>query len=213
MKETSNTVGAFITLEGGEGVGKSTNVAFMVSYLQKSGIEAVVTREPGGTPLAEEIRELLLHVREEAMDPLTELLLVFAARAQHLNGVIAPALAEGRWVICDRFTDATYAYQGGGRGMDEAAIATLEQLVQGSLRPDLTIYLDAPPAVAASRIADRDHDRFEREQADFFAAVRDTYTKRAKTNPRMHMIDAGKPIASVQAAIARVLDDFLATRS
>ena len=213
MTDACNTLGAFITLEGGEGVGKSTNVEFIVNYLQQSGIDAVVTREPGGTPLAEEIRELLLHIREEAMDPLAELLLVFAARAQHVAGVIAPALAEGRWVVCDRFTDATYAYQGGGRGMDEAAIAKLEQLVQGSLRPDLTIYLDAPPAVAASRIADRDHDRFEREQADFFAAVRRTYVKRAKTNPRMHLIDAGDSIAGVQAAIAKVLDDFLARRS
>lgn len=204
--------GAFITLEGGEGVGKTTNVEFIVNYLRQRDIDLVVSREPGGTPLAEEIRELLLRVRSESMDPLAELLLIFAGRAQHIAQVIEPALAAGRWVVCDRFTDATYAYQGGGRGMDVVAIAALERLVQADLRPDLTIYLDVPVAVAAARIADREHDRFEREHQAFFAAVRQAYLQRAEANPRMCLIDASVAIGAVQASIARVLDGFVAER-
>ena len=213
MTSAETSRGRFITLEGGEGVGKTTNVAFVVDHLRHHGIDPVVSREPGGTPLAEEVRELLLRVRDENMHALTELLLVFAARAQHIAEVIEPALAEGRWVVCDRFTDATYAYQGGGRSVDTDAIATLEALVQQSLRPDLTIYLDVAVEIAAARISARDHDRFEREQAQFFDAVRQAYLARAEANPRMRVVDASNAIATVQTAIARVLDDFLAQQA
>ena len=150
--------GRFITLEGGEGVGKSTNLAFVKAHLEAAGLEVVATREPGGTPLAEEIRGLLLAVREEPMSDLSELLLIFAARAQHLARLIEPALARGAWVLSDRFTDATYAYQGGGRGLEVRVIALLEQLVQGELRPDLTLYLDTPLEIAEARLAGRDLD-------------------------------------------------------
>lgn len=201
--------GSFITLEGGEGVGKSTNLAFVVEHLQSHGLEVVATREPGGTPLAEQLRELLLEVRQEPMEGLTELLLLFAARAQHLATVIKPALAAGRWVVCDRFTDATYAYQGGGRGIASSAISTLEQLVQADLRPDLTIYLDVPIALSARRIADREHDRFEREAQAFFDAVRAAYLARAADNDAMHVVDASGELAVVQQGIARVLDAYL----
>ena len=203
--------GMFITLEGGEGAGKSTNVNYVVDHLGKRGIDCVVSREPGGTPLAEELREVLLGVRPEPMEPLTELLLMFAARAQHIAELIAPALASGRWVVCDRFTDASYAYQGGGRGMDADIIATLERLVQADLRPDLTIYLDLPVATAVVRIADRVHDRIEREQDAFFDAVRSVYRARANANPRMHIVDASGTLPQVQSEVARVLDGFLAT--
>ena len=147
--------GVFITIEGGEGVGKSTNIATLESWLQAEGIGYCMTREPGGTPLAEDIRALLLANRSETLVPTTELLMMFAARAQHIQAVIEPALAAGKWVICDRFTDATYAYQGGGRGMPVAMIGQLEQLVQGDLRPDLTLLLDAPVAVGMARAGDR----------------------------------------------------------
>ncbi|MGH1441813.1 MAG: dTMP kinase, partial [Cellvibrionaceae bacterium] len=135
-------MGQFITIEGSEGVGKSTNISFIKDYLEQKGIDLLITREPGGTPLAEQIRELLLAKRDESVDETAELLLMFAARAQHLNTVILPAIAEGKWVLCDRFTDSTYAYQGGGRGLDQALIANLEKLVQGEVQPDLTLYLD-----------------------------------------------------------------------
>ena len=151
--------GRFITLEGGEGVGKSTNLELLVELTEAAGHTVVATREPGGTPLAEDIRNLLLGVRDEPVSELTELLLMFAARAQHLEAVIRPALKKGLWVISDRFTDASYAYQGGGRGIDSNKISILEQLVQGDLRPDLTFYLDVPVEIAQSRIADRPHDR------------------------------------------------------
>ena len=145
----------FITVEGGEGVGKSTNMAYLESHLQQRGIDLLVTREPGGTPMAEDIRELLLTPREEAVTGLSELLLIFAARAQHIAEVIEPALAAGRWVLCDRFTDATYAYQSGGRRMEAASIRQLEELVQGDLRPDYTLLLDAPVSLGMERARGR----------------------------------------------------------
>jgi dTMP kinase len=201
--------GRFITLEGGEGVGKSTNLALVVELVEAAGHRVVTTREPGGTPLAEEIRELLLAVRREPVAALTELLLVFAARAQHLEEIVRPALAEGRWVVCDRFTDATYAYQGGGRGIAASQIAVLERLVQGELQPDLTLYLDVPVSVGHARIADRDHDRLEQEQLRFFEAVRSTYLERAASEARIRILDASVELPEVQARIRSVVAEFL----
>ena len=200
--------GRFITLEGGEGVGKSTNLAFVKAHLEAAGLEVVATREPGGTPLAEEIRALLLAVREETMSELSELLLIFAARAQHLATLIEPALARGAWVLSDRFTDATYAYQGGGRGLEARVIALLEQLVQGDLRPDLTLYLDTPLEIAEARLAGRDLDRFEREQRAFFERVREVYLQRS-VESRFRVIDASVPLERVQQALAAELDRFV----
>jgi dTMP kinase len=201
--------GRFVTLEGTEGVGKSTNLIEVVARLEQHGVNALVTREPGGTPLAESIRDLLLGVHDESMCDMTELLLVFAARAQHLETVIRPALAAGRWVVCDRFTDATYAYQGGGRGLDKRVIAELEALVQGDLRPDLTIYLDVPVDVAAARIADREHDRFEREQREFFERVRACYLDLAAREPRYRVVDASQPLEDVRAQIRDLVSAYL----
>ena len=203
--------GQFITLEGIEGVGKSTNLAFIADWLRAAGIDVVVTREPGGSPLAERLRELLLHGEAE-VNPLSELLLVFAARASHLDEVVRPALAAGRWVLCDRFTDATYAYQGGGRGLPDSQIATLEHLVQQGLQPQLTLLLDAPLATAARRQAERGSaDRFEQEEAVFFARVRDAYLLRAAAQPqRVRVIDAAQTLAEVQASLATVLTEYLA---
>ena len=199
--------GRFVTLEGGEGVGKSTNLTFVAERLRAAGHEVVTTREPGGTPLAEAIRALLLEVRDEPMDPLTELLLVFAARAQHLERVVRPALERGAWVVCDRFTDATYAYQGGGRGLDPEVIASLEALVQQGLQPDLTVYLDMRPQAAARRLEGRHKDRIEHEQQAFFERVRAVYLDRAERDPeRFRVIDAGRPLADVQRDLAAVLD-------
>jgi len=197
--------GKFITLEGSEGVGKTTNLEFVYRYLASAGIESVQTREPGGTPLAEELREILLAVREETMSAQAELLMMFAARSQHLDQVIEPHLAAGRWVICDRFTDATYAYQGGGRGVDEDQIAALEALVHGDLQPDLTLYLDLAPEIASQRIAQRKADRFELEKRAFFERVRASYLNRAERYKRFAVIDASVTLAQVQNRIAEVL--------
>jgi dTMP kinase len=188
--------GLFITLEGPEGAGKSTNREYIAARLRERGIEVVLSREPGGTPLAECIRELLLAPSDETMASDTELLLVFAARAQHLAQVIRPALARGAVVLCDRFTDATYAYQGGGRGLSEARIAELERFVQGELRPDLTLVFDLPVAVGLSRAAARGRlDRFEQEGQAFFEAVRRTYLDRAEAAPaRYRVLDAAQPL-------------------
>lgn len=172
--------GLFVTLEGPEGAGKSTNRDYLAERLRERGIEVQLTREPGGTPLAERIRELLLAPSDEPMAADTELLLMFAARAQHIAGVIRPALARGAVVLCDRFTDATYAYQGGGRGLPEARIAALESFVQGGLRPDLTLVFDLPVEIGLARAAARGRlDRFEQEDRRFFEAVRQTYLQRA----------------------------------
>jgi dTMP kinase len=203
---TATNPGRFITIEGVEGVGKSTNLGFVAATLQAAGHNVRLTREPGGTPLGERVRQLLLH-GDAPVDPLAELLLMFAARAAHLREVIEPALAAGDWVVCDRFTDATYAYQGGGRGLPEGAIATLETLVQGSRRPDLTLLLDAPPEVTDPRLRARaPADRFEQEAAAFFARVRATYLALAAREPgRVRLIRTDRPLPEVQADIARAL--------
>ncbi|BDM24138.1 MULTISPECIES: dTMP kinase [Pseudomonas] len=199
--------GLFITLEGPEGAGKSTNRDYLAARLREQGLDVVLTREPGGTPLAEKVRELLLAPSDEAMAADTELLLVFAARAQHLAQVIRPALARGAVVLCDRFTDATYAYQGGGRGLSVARIATLEQFVQGDLRPDLTLVFDLPVEVGLARAAARGRlDRFEQEGQAFFEAVRQAYLQRAQSEPqRYSLLDAAQPLEAVQRAIDALL--------
>ena len=203
--------GKFITIEGTEGVGKSTNLAYVHEWLTNRGVDVVVTCEPGGTPLAEEIRTLLLAKRDEAVDETAELLLVFAARAQHLQQVIKPALARGAWVLCDRFTDATYAYQGGGRGLDVATIAQLEQLVQGDLRPDLTLVLDIDVELGLQRARQRaELDRFESEAVAFFERVRAAYRALAEAAPaRYAVVNAGQPLVAVQQDIDRVLQALL----
>jgi dTMP kinase len=202
--------GRFITLEGIEGVGKTTNLAFIQQQLLARGHEVVRTREPGGTPLAESIRELLLAPRDENVAELTELLLMFAARAQHIEQCIRPALQRGAWVLCDRFTDATYAYQGGGRGLDQSRIAQLETLVQGTLRPDLTILLDLPAWQGMARARARSTpDRFEAEAEAFFERVRECYLQRAAAEPeRFAVIDASPALDQVQARIASALDSL-----
>jgi dTMP kinase len=203
--------GLFITLEGPEGAGKSTNRDFLAERLRSHGIDVLLTREPGGTPLAERIRELLLAPSDEAMAADTELLLMFAARAQHIAGVIRPALARGQVVLCDRFTDATYAYQGGGRGLPVERIALLENFVQGELRPDLTLVFDLPVDVGLSRAAARGRlDRFEQEDRSFFEAVRQTYLQRAAAAPeRYRVLDAAAPLADVQQTLEALLPELL----
>ncbi len=203
--------GLFITLEGPEGAGKSTNRDYLAERLRAAGCDLLLTREPGGTPLAERIRELLLAPSAEPMAADTELLLVFAARAQHLAQVIRPALAAGKVVLCDRFTDATYAYQGGGRGLAAERIAVLEQFVQGELRPDLTLVFDLPVEVGLARAAARGRlDRFEQEAQDFFEAVRQTYLARACLAPqRYRLLDAAQPLAAVQAQLDHLLPELL----
>lgn len=204
--------GRFITLEGGEGVGKTTNKAFIEDWLASHNLPYLATREPGGTPYAEKIRSLLLEHQAEEVDSKAELLLIFAARAQHLSRVIRPALAQGIWVLCDRFTDATYAYQGGGRGLDMAAIAALETLVQGELRPDLTLVLDIDPEQGMARASERGElDRFEVEQMTFFHRVRNTYLDLAHRAPaRYRVIDASQSLDRVQQQIADALASLLA---
>ncbi|AMK77845.1 MULTISPECIES: dTMP kinase [Methylomonas] len=194
------TRGRFITLEGGEGVGKSTNLQFIKQLLEERGIPFVLTREPGGTGIAEKIRGILLERQEESLTEQAELLLVFAARAQHIQQVILPALQQGQWVVCDRFTDATYAYQGGGRNMNLQTIAWLENTVQGSLRPDLTFVFDAPIEIGMQRAKHRGElDRFETEQLAFFERVRQAYLQRAATDlQRYKIIDASLPLHEVQ---------------
>jgi len=197
------TIGKFITIEGAEGVGKSTNLEFLQALLNEHGIAYIVTREPGGTVLGEKVRELLLSISDESLDSMAELLLVFAARAQHIAKIIQPALNDGIWVLCDRFTDATFAYQGAGRGIDPGAIATLQSLVQQSLRPDLTLILDMDPVIGMQRAEKRGAlDRFEREQMDFFKRVRAAYLDIARAEPaRCAVIDAAQPLAVVKAAL------------
>ncbi len=203
--------GKFLTIEGTEGVGKSTNLAYVKTWLETRGIEVVVTREPGGTPLAEEIRALLLARRDEGVDETAELLLVFAARAQHIAGVIRPALARGAWVLSDRFTDATFAYQGGGRGLSLDTIAQLERLVQGDLRPDLTLILDIDVQLGLERARQRGElDRFESETIAFFERVRAAYRARVDAHPQGYaLIDAGQNLPAVQADIDKALSAAL----
>ena len=198
--------GRFITIEGGEGAGKSTAQAFLAEKLAAQGISVLQTREPGGTPLAEAIRRNLLSVDEEAPVAMAELLLVFAARAQHLAKVIEPALARGEWVLCDRFTDATYAYQGAGRGMSEVQINKLEELVQGERRPDTVLLMDMPPEIGLKRASARGAlDRFAQEAQAFFERVREGYLRRANLAPkRCVIVDAAEPLPQVQDALASV---------
>lgn len=202
--------GKFITIEGTEGVGKTTNIQFIQNWLESKQLAYLCTREPGGTPLAEQIRELLLAPREELVCDTAELLLMFAGRAQHLNQVIEPALTEGTWVLCDRFTDATYAYQGAGRGMGTSLIAELELIVQGSLRPDLTLILDIPVELGLKRASERsDPDRFEQEKTEFFDLVRNGYLDIArKHTDRCVVIDASQPLELVQRELTIALEAF-----
>lgn len=205
------SVGKFITVEGTEGVGKSTNMDFIQNLLTDTGISLITTREPGGTDLGEQLREVLLDNKQKHICDDTELLLMFAARAQHLNEVIKPALERGQWVLCDRFTDATYAYQGGGRGIATDRIAQLEQWVQGDLRPDLTILLDLPVSVGLKRAGKRSTpDRFEQEKQVFFEKVRNMYIERAHMAPeRYRIIDAEPELAHVQASIKAVFEQWI----
>lgn len=204
--------GLFITVEGGEGAGKSTNMAFLEERLRAAGVDLLVSREPGGTSLGEDVRELLLRPRDEPVEALTELLLIFAARAQHIKQVIEPALRDGRWVLCDRFTDATYAYQSGGRGLPPDRVRVLEEFVQGELRPDYTLLLDCPVDVGLSRADERgERDRIELEQAEFFQRVRRTYLQlAAESSGRYHVIDASRPLVAVEAQLGDVCDELLA---
>jgi dTMP kinase len=200
----------FVTMEGIEGVGKSTQVARLSAALRGKGVAHVVTREPGGTALAETIRDVVLSARDEALPATAELLLMFAARAVHIKNLVEPNLRAGRWVICDRFTDATYAYQGGGRGVPGGQIRELEAMVQGALRPDLTVLLDAPVANALARARTRNagaaEDRFEREKSEFFERVRDAYLARAAADPtRIAVIDATRSVDEIAAAILALL--------
>jgi len=200
--------GKFITLEGTEGVGKTTNLEYIKAALLERNIPLLVTREPGGTPLAEELRELLLAPREEQVDPKAELLMVFAARAQHLHQKILPALEAGTWVLSDRFTDATYAYQGYGRGLPLDVITDLEKIVQGSVRPDLTIILDIDVETGLARASARGAlDRFEQEEMAFFERVRQGYQARAAADPsRYRVVNAGQDLNGVQADIGKIID-------
>lgn len=204
--------GRFISLEGLEGVGKSTHMEFVGNWLRQQGLTVLVTREPGGTPEADEIRATLLKIRGGAFDPMAELLLMFAARAVHVERLIRPALAAGTWVLCDRFTDASYAYQGGGRGIPASRIAALERMVQKGLKPDLTLLLDAGVEVGMARVRNRGSlDRFEQEQDAFFKRVRRVYLARAKREPRrIKVVDAAGDVTAVQADIAALLTKSIA---
>jgi len=200
--------GRFITLEGVDGAGKSTHLGWIAERLRAGSREVVVTREPGGTPLGERLRELLLSA---PMHIETETMLMFAARREHLARVITPALEAGRWVLCDRFTDATYAYQGGGRGLSLARIAALEQWVHGDLQPDLTLYFDLPVEVARRRLAASEAvpDRFEREAASFFERVRSAYLERAAADRhRIRVIDAAESLDNIKKALESILIVF-----
>lgn len=204
--------GCFITFEGGEGVGKTTNIQLCADWLSENGHSVLTTREPGGTPIAEIIRNKLLKAHHaEPMHPMTELLLMFAARAQHVEAVIKPALQQGTWVLCDRFTDSTIAYQGFGRGLDLEAIANLRDLAHEGLEPDMTLLLDAPVNVGMARARHRsvetniETDRFETEQHAFFERVRDGFHALAATNPRFKRIDADRELERVQADIIQSL--------
>ena len=203
--------GRFITLEGGEGAGKSSNMAWLAEQLQAAGKTVLLTREPGGTPLAESIREVLLTPTGEVMADHTELLLVFAARAQHLAEKIRPALARGEWVLCDRFVDATWAYQGAGRGLDQTAIAALESMVVADHQPDMTILFDVPVDVGMARAGKRAAlDRIEQEDQAFFQRIRDCYRQRAAQSPaRFRQVDAGESLEQVRAQLSPLVEEML----
>ncbi len=211
VNEIFSMRGRFISLEGSEGSGKSTNLEYIQQWLMQVGKEVVLTREPGGTSLGESIRELLLDKKQTAMLDDTELLLMFTARAQHIGEVIEPALAAGKWVLCDRFTDATYAYQGGGRGIDTSRIASLENWVQGDMRPDLTILLDIPVEQGLKRASQTGApDRFEQEKTAFFERVRAKYLEMATLESnRYRVIDATPSLAQVQQSIDEMLTAYV----
>ena len=196
--------GKFITVEGIEGVGKSTNIEFLAALIEEKGLKVIRTREPGGTPMAERIRSLLLEHGEEPMTDIAELLLFFASRSLHIQNAIKPALQAGQWVVCDRFTDASRAYQGDGRGLNQDTINTLANWVQEDLQPDMTVLLDAPAEVGMDRAGRRGAaDRLEIEKTDFYARVRAGYLALAKSEPhRFIVIDASRPLSQVQADIA-----------
>lgn len=196
--------GKFITLEGIDGAGKSTHLPWIADWLRARGHQVVVTREPGGTPLGEMLRDLLL---SQSMHRETETLLMFAARREHIDKVIRPAMEKGHWVISDRFTDATFAYQGGGRGIPLAKLEVLEQWVQEGLEPDLTLLFDVPPEVSEARLAlNATRDRFEHEKRDFFARVREAYLARARACPgRMRVVDGGRSVAAIRAELETIL--------
>lgn len=206
----STQKGKFITIEGIEGVGKSSNVNFIANLIQNAGHQVVVTREPGGTPIAEAIRRILLSEFEESTLAETELLLLYAGRLQHVEHVIKPALNQGKWVVCDRFTDATYAYQGAGRGIAIEKIDAINHWALGSFHPDLTIILDAPPETAFERIQkNRNLDRIEKEKMSFFEKIRRQYLQMAKQSERYYVIDASNPLTTVQSTIQNILKDKL----
>lgn len=206
---TTKKHGYFISVEGIEGVGKSTAMQFLSKLLKQKEIDCVVTREPGGTIIAEAIRKILLMTHEEKIHSDTELLLMFASRAQHVAEIIDPSLRAGKWVLCDRFTDASYAYQGGGRGIDKERIAMLEDWVLGSFRPNLTLLLDAPVEVGLQRIDKRTKDRIEQEQQQFFERVRQAYLQQAKENPnRYRIIDASKSITEVEKQLEKSIKEL-----
>lgn len=202
--------GRFIVLEGLEGAGKSTALAQLQAQLEAAGKRALVTREPGGTPLGEQLRRLLLDPSAQDMEPVTELLLVFAARKQHVAQVIKPALEAGVWVVCDRFVDSSYAYQGGGRGLASSLIAEVERLCLAGFRPDLSILLDLDPQTGLARAGQgRKADRFEQEGPAFFAAVRQAFLARAKDSPTHRLVDASQPLADVQRQLQGILAEAL----
>ena len=203
--------GLFITIEGSEGAGKSSAMEFLTEALQSASVDLLPTREPGGTKLGERLREILLNTYDVPITPMSELLMIFAARAQHVEQVIRPALLEGHWVLCDRFTDASYAYQGGGRSMGEGPVRALEDLVQGSLRPDVTILLDVPVEVGLERARGRGElDRFEQEDLEFFERVRQSYLSRARRSTgRYRVIDASLDIEEVQTQLRNFVDELV----
>lgn len=202
--------GKLITLEGMDGAGKSTHIPTIISLLEARGLEVIATREPGGTPLGEQLRALLLH---ESMHPETETLLMFAARREHIAQVIAPALTRGATVLCDRFTDATYAYQCGAKGVEDAKVAQLETWVQSGLQPDLTLLFDVPVTTSLARLASaREPDKFERESAAFFEKLRQTYLSRAAKNPsRFRVIDANQSLEQVKIEVNKTIEEFILT--
>ena len=201
----------FITIEGQDGAGKSTNIDVITECLKQNNIDYIVTREPGGTEFGETLREILLTPSENKIDDMAELLLMFAARAQHLSQLIVPALEDNKWVVCDRFTDASYAYQGGGRGIPDSSISVIESVVQGQLRPDLTILLDLEVEQGEKRAGSRSSpDRFEQEKLDFKSRVRAKYLERAEIDPnRLKVIDASKPLPEVNALVKDLISEFI----
>jgi dTMP kinase len=208
LTAAATATGRFITLEGIDGAGKSTHLAWLLGYLRAQGRDVVATREPGGTPLGEKLREILLH---EAMHLETEALLMFAARREHIEALIRPSLAAGKWVVSDRFTDATFAYQGGGRGLAREKIAALEAWVHPQLQPDLTLLFDLPPEIAVQRLAGTGAapDRFEREKLQFFERVQEAYLERARQDPvRMRIVDASQALETVKLQLEEYIVSF-----